>query len=246
MPFLKISQQDITNLIIKYLVDKKVSRQYKNLITATLKHACEINDIVLNWKKIKKFVHLEKTGNETNGRDRGYTHEEIQKILGFCDQRIRTAFLLLTSTGIRIGALQTLKLDDLEKIDDFYKVTVYKGDKEEYFTFCTPECAKAINTYLDFRRRRGEKLTDDSYLIVKKFGVKIEDYRSKPFNARSLRAILEYHIIKAVNTIAENKKLDVRFTSLFELREISIDSRVDLNKLKEDTLNGKRRTKNLV
>ena len=76
------------------MVDKKVSRQYKNLITATLKHACEINDIVLNWKKIKKFVHPEKTGNETNGRDRAYTHQEIQKILGFCDQRIRTAFFI--------------------------------------------------------------------------------------------------------------------------------------------------------
>ena len=49
--FLRLPEQDITNLIIKYLVDKKVSRQYKNLITATLKHACEINDIVLNWKK---------------------------------------------------------------------------------------------------------------------------------------------------------------------------------------------------
>ena len=53
-------------------------------------------------------------------------------------------------------------------------------------------------------------------------------------------------IIKAVNTIAENKKLDVRFTSLFELREISIDSRVDLDKLKEETLNGNRRIKSLV
>lgn len=65
LSFLKVPQQDITNLIIKYLVDKKVSRQYKNLITATLKHACEINDIVLNWKKIKKFINSEKTGNET-------------------------------------------------------------------------------------------------------------------------------------------------------------------------------------
>ena len=53
-------------------------------------------------------------------------------------------------------------------------------------------------------------------------------------------------IIKSVNTIAENKKLDVRFTSLFELREISIDSRVNLSKLKEDTLNGKSRMKTLV
>jgi hypothetical protein len=57
--FIKLPEQEITNLIIKYLVDKKISKQYKNLITATLKHACEINDIVLNWKKIKKFVHPE-------------------------------------------------------------------------------------------------------------------------------------------------------------------------------------------
>ena len=56
LTFLKLPEQDITNLIIKYLVDKKVSRQYKNLITATLKHACEINDIVLNWKKIEDIL----------------------------------------------------------------------------------------------------------------------------------------------------------------------------------------------
>lgn len=53
-------------------------------------------------------------------------------------------------------------------------------------------------------------------------------------------------IIKAVNKIAENKKLDARFTTLFELREISINSRIDLDKLKEETLNGKKRRKSLV
>ncbi|MDW0341274.1 MAG: tyrosine-type recombinase/integrase, partial [Nitrososphaeraceae archaeon] len=154
--FLRLPEQDITNLIIKYLVDKKVCRQYKNLITATLKHACEINDIVLNWKKIKKFINSEKTGNETNGRDRGYTHEEIQKILEFSDQRLKTAFLILASTGIRIGALRTFRVGDLEKVDDIYKVRVYSGDKEEYITFTTPECAKEIDTYLNFRKRHGE------------------------------------------------------------------------------------------
>ena len=53
-------------------------------------------------------------------------------------------------------------------------------------------------------------------------------------------------IIRAANKIAENKKLNVRFTSLFVLREISIDSRISLNKLKKDTLNGKRSMKSLV
>ncbi|MDP9489310.1 MAG: hypothetical protein M3P28_03795 [Thermoproteota archaeon] len=89
LSFLKLPQQEMKNLIIKYLVVKKVSRQYKNLITATLKHACEINDVVLNWNKIKKFANYsEKTGNETNGRDRGYTHEEIQTILEFLRSEI--------------------------------------------------------------------------------------------------------------------------------------------------------------
>jgi hypothetical protein len=80
---LKLPTEEMSNLIIKYLVDKKISRGYKNLVTATLKHLCEINDIVLNWKKIKRFINSEKTGNEANGRDRAYTHEEIQKIFRF-------------------------------------------------------------------------------------------------------------------------------------------------------------------
>ena len=43
-------------------------------------------------------------------------------------------------------------------------------------------------------------------------------------------------IIKGFNKIAEHNKMDIRYTSLFELREISIDSRKSLNKLREDVL----------
>ena len=48
---------------------------------ASIKHACEMNDVILNWKKLKNFIKSGKTDNETNGKDRYYTHEEIQKIL---------------------------------------------------------------------------------------------------------------------------------------------------------------------
>jgi hypothetical protein len=47
-------------------------------------------------------------------------------------------------------------------------------------------------------------------------------------------------IIKEINRIAEEKKLDIRYTSLFELHKISIDSRESLNKLKEDVLKEKK------
>ena len=125
--FLRLSQNEMTNLIIKYFVDNKISNQYKNLMNSTLKHAY--------WKKIKKFISFEKTGNETNGRDRGYTDKEIQKILEFSDQRIRTVFSILASTGMRIGALHSLRINDIEKMDNLYKITIYRGDREEYFPF---------------------------------------------------------------------------------------------------------------
>jgi integrase len=187
---LKLSQQDLSNLIVNYLVSQKISSQYKTVIMASIKHACEMNDVILNWKKLKKFIKSEKTDNETNGKDRGYTHEEIQTILEFSDQRLKTAFLILASTGIRIGALQSIRIGDLERIDNLYKITVYRGDREEYYTFCTLECTKEIDAYLDFRTRRGEKINQDSYLLVKKFGVSSK-VKGKPFKGRALWAILE-------------------------------------------------------
>jgi len=187
---LKLPQVELSNLIIKYLYSQKISTQYKTVIMATIKHACDMNDVILNWKKIKKFIKNDKTGNEIAGKDRGYNHEEIQKILNFSDQRLKTAFLVLASTGIRIGALQSIKISDLERIDNLYKISVYSGEKEQYTTYCTPECAKEIDAYLDFRTRRGEKITQDSYLLVKKFGAS-SIVKGKPFKGRALWAILE-------------------------------------------------------
>lgn len=167
--FLKLPQDEISSLIVNYLLQRKVSRQYKVVIFSAIKHTCEMNDVVLNWTKMKKFIRTDNRDNSINGKDRGYTHEEIQKILKFSDQRSKSAFLFLSSTGMRIGALQSIKLGDLERIDDLYKIIVYLGDREEYITFKTPECTKEIDTYLDYRQRRGEVILPDSYLLVKRF-----------------------------------------------------------------------------
>jgi integrase len=229
--FLKLPTDKITDIIIKYLVDKKVSRGSKNMIYFSLKHACEINDVVLNWKKIKKFIKSEKTGNETNGNDRGYTHEEIQKILEFTDQRMTTAFLILSSTGMRIGALGSLKIGDLERLDDLYKITVYSGDREKYITFTTPETAKEIDTYLEYRKRRGEKITNDSYLIVKQFAQQKHGFKSQGFTGNSLYKLLQDCInnsgLREMNTENQYKRHEV---PLFHgLRKFAMKQLVDSN-----------------
>jgi hypothetical protein len=77
--FLKLPQDKISNLIVAYLLKRKVSRQYKVVIFSAIKHACEMNDVVLNWTKMKKFVRTDNRDNSINGKDRGYTIEKYGK-----------------------------------------------------------------------------------------------------------------------------------------------------------------------
>ncbi len=75
-----------------------------------------------------------------------------------CDlSYLKPAFLILASSGIRIGALDLLKVGDLEKIANVYRINVYSGDREDYITFTTPERTKEIDYYLDYRKRHDKK-----------------------------------------------------------------------------------------
>ncbi|MGD1834307.1 MAG: hypothetical protein ACPKQO_01115 [Nitrososphaeraceae archaeon] len=58
----------------------------------------------------------------------------------------------MTSSGIRFGAFSYFHLRDFIPVDKYgiYKIRVYAGETEEYFTFCTPECRKEIEKYIDY------------------------------------------------------------------------------------------------
>jgi integrase len=101
--------------------------------------------------------------------DRPYNRDEIARMLEKADQRSRIIILLMCSSGLREGAIHLLKLSHLEKLSEIYKITVYKNFREEYITFCSLECTKAIDDYLDFRQRYGEKLKSYSPLIREQF-----------------------------------------------------------------------------
>jgi hypothetical protein len=58
-------------------------------------------------------------------------------------------------------------------LEDNNKLTVYENYRQEYFTFITAECKSAIESYLDMRKRYGEKLNKDSYLIREQFDIVI-------------------------------------------------------------------------
>jgi integrase len=134
---------------------------YVSMILAFYK----INDIVLNTAKITKFMPEQRKVK----KDRSYTHQEISKMLEISDDRSRVIILLLASSGIRIRAISSLKVGNLNGNN---KLTVYENDKEEYFTFVTPECKEAIDSYLDMRSRYGEKIEDDCYLVREQFDIR--------------------------------------------------------------------------
>jgi hypothetical protein len=123
----------------------------------------------------------------------------------------------LASTGIRLGALHSIRIRDLERFGDLYKITIYAGeDNDEYYTFCTPEATKEIDRYLDFRKRHGEKITGDSFLLVKQFNVnsrvKIQ-FTGEQYGKQSLRIILEDYIrnsgLREIDHDNPNKRKEV-------------------------------------
>ncbi len=205
---------------IDYQYDRGLSPVTMKSHYNAIKHFYESNEISLNWSLIKKdYVGL--TSNIKSNIDMPYTYEDIHKLLDKADEKMRVCLYLLCSTGMRRGAIHELKVGDLKWIDQYqiFEITVYKDFKEEYKTFCSLECASAINSYLDFRRRYGEQITDDSYLIRKQFNrrdggkgtMKISDANDPPEKHKVTDADIEtvlYRLIydAGIRSLEDRKK----------------------------------------
>jgi integrase len=160
----KLIQMDICDFITHLRRRGNASASISAYIAAISKFYV-INDVTtLNWKKIKSFMGE----HEKVVEDRPYTHSEIQRLLDHSSVRNRAMILLMSSSGLRVGALPILRIKDLQSIEQYqiYKVSAYaKSKRSGYFSFCTPEARKHIDIYLDHRKRWGERLTDDSPLF---------------------------------------------------------------------------------
>jgi integrase len=154
------------------------------------------NDIVLNWKKIIKYCPEPVTNNL-----RSYTKEEIIKLLSLADPRDRCLILLMASTGMRVGAIKTLRKKHLKKLDEnnIGILTVYADSKRDcYNTPVTPECMAVIDEYLEFRRKQGERITDESFLIRNKFAIlSRETNRPKPLLESVINKQMKFLLRKA-------------------------------------------------
>jgi integrase len=165
----KMVEANIIDWIVKLREEHKLSRSVINHYLSAMLKFYLMNDVLLNRKKIGSYLGP----CEFKYEDRPYTHQEIARLLAYSDERMKVIVLLLASTGMRIGALPELCLRNLEKIEhgeyQLYKIVVYEKSKERYTTFCTPECAAAIDSYLQYRQRFGERMDPDIPLLRRRF-----------------------------------------------------------------------------
>jgi site-specific recombinase XerD len=130
---------------------------------ASLRHLYDMNDVMLNWKKLSKFRFIEEEPNaHSQKKDGAYTHEDIQKMISVTGTKINAMVVLLVSRGMRVGAVPPLKCRHLMNVplnEQIKQIRVYEGSKEEYITFSTPEATRAIDGYLQFRQRCLRTLT---------------------------------------------------------------------------------------
>jgi integrase len=159
---LDFSPKVIKQMIIDYIIwsrdekpGKKLSRASIKVHLAAILRFFQINNDDFNLTTRNFRLHM--PSNELIKDDRPYTTDEIRQVIEECDLRSKAIILILCSTGMRKGALHSMRIGHLTEMKfkeslKIYRVEIYAGSRDHYFSFCTPECYSAINKYLDDRR----------------------------------------------------------------------------------------------
>ncbi len=192
------------------LAESTVSNFYK-----PVRLFCETHDIELSWKKITNIMPMGKRF----ANDRAPTHQEIGKIIEYPDRRIKPLVLVTCSSGIRIGAWKYLKWKHIEPIkkDDRIvaaKIIVYGGENEQYFSFMTPEAFLSLQEWMDFRKKCGEQVTGESWLMIMLWDINQPPPPPQQMNTDALRAFME----RALRGQGLRKKLDMKVIRRHEFK----------------------------
>ena len=200
---LQAPQKQIQELLEDYVMylKKKISPNSVPIYYAPIELFFVMNDVTINYKKLRKlFPKKIKKGNA-----RGYTIEEIRKIIkNTKSKRNRALVLLFASSGVRLGAIPDILLKHLSKIDESYAIKIYEDETEEDHIFTTPEATKTIDEYLDERKKDGEYVDQDSPLIRTSYKLGIE--KAKSCNLDTLA-----HVMARLVSCVDRKKRGNRF-----------------------------------
>lgn len=185
-----MSKSNVEFLIFDYIVHQKmrtekdeISPNSFNVIFSPIQLFLEQNDILLNWKKLKRmFPRKKPPANQAP-----YTDGDIQKMLSCTTSLRNKAFVHFMASGAcRSGAIHTMTVGDVTPIEDGAIVTVYADDIEEYRTCLTPEAYTALTDYFDYRSTMRYPVSSDSPLFCDRSNFKGVSYLNSKDMVRNI------------------------------------------------------------
>jgi integrase len=186
---LEISHKEIQKMVETYVIHIKKSINPNTVPTYMnpIKTFLEINDVDLNWRKIKRLYpnKIKRSGASA------YQTKDVKRMLDVTAQiRNKAIIHFLASTGVRVGAIPELKIRHLRDMPNGCKmVLVYENSTEEYNTFLTPEASAALQLYLDERKSHGENLNEDSPVFRQRYLLGIVE--AKAISTEAIQAVVK-------------------------------------------------------
>lgn len=192
---LSIEPKKLQEMIEDYVMDIKHKISPNTIPTRIypIQSFCEVNDIEINWKKIRRLYPAKL---KTSGR-KAWGTKDVQMMLENCtDTRSKAILLVLASSGMRIGGLPGLKIKHLTDMELGCKaVCVYADSVEEYFTFINSEATDALEQYFENRKNQGEILNQDSPVFRANYRLGIE--KVKPITERGVSELMQRLVKRA-------------------------------------------------
>ena len=144
---------------VMYLRSEDKSYSWINGLICSLKLFFSMNDVILNWTKLKKLLPERKKSM----CDKAYSTEQIRQILkNTSNLKYRAMIHLMANAGVRVGCFAELRMKDIQDYKEGCKsITSYGDDLKEYTTFITPEGSQAIEEYLESKKKDGDKSAED-------------------------------------------------------------------------------------
>jgi hypothetical protein len=117
---------------------------------------------IINWKRIIRGI----PSGRKAANDRAPTIEEIRKVSEYHDRRIKPIVYIMASSGIRLGAWDSLQWKHVTSITNdngeviAAKLLIYAGDSEEYYCFITTEAERFISSLVGIHGSQHPVSTD--------------------------------------------------------------------------------------
>jgi len=185
----------IDSFIARLLDDGMNTSTIVQLIRGGFKKWLTLNSVEIDWPKVQSEIL---PGEEIIVSDRMPTKEELKQLLNTGSLRDRVIILVLTSSGLRVGALATLTLGDIQLEEEIPRIVVKRepGRKisrkmKGFATFITPEAKTMLLQYIKHRQSLGEKITEASPLITSEREEELGNFLNSHYLSNHWRRLLK-------------------------------------------------------